>query len=146
MVRARRTVPISPVPPPAFPAVICSIDLPATPEVTDPCGEGNAAWIKPADTELVTWTWGENGSLIATAAAGYGFGEQKAPTVTFPAPTEINVEACPTEPPTEEPTEPPTTEEPTTPAPTEEPTTEQPSAPAARRSAGRAPSSRCRTR
>lgn len=85
------------------------VDLPAVPGVVDPCGEGNAVYGDLVDTAAYSWSRAEDGSVTATVNDGYSFAEGGT-FVTFPAPTETNVDAC--EP---EPTDPPTTDEPTTP-------------------------------
>ncbi|MEO5950785.1 MAG: hypothetical protein ABIQ04_05035 [Candidatus Saccharimonadales bacterium] len=45
------------------------IDVPAQPDVTDPCGEHNATWILPADTDKVHWSIDSKGNAIATITA-----------------------------------------------------------------------------
>lgn len=43
------------------------IEIPAAPEVDDPCGPDNAEWVLPEDTDEVIWSINEDGELIATA-------------------------------------------------------------------------------
>jgi hypothetical protein len=42
-----------------------TVEIPAAPQVTDPCGPDNATWVKPEDTEEVTWEIDGEGHLIA---------------------------------------------------------------------------------
>lgn len=49
------------------------LEIPAAPAINDPCGVGNATWVKPADTDILQWTI-VNGSLMVTIIAdGYEF-------------------------------------------------------------------------
>ena len=72
------------------------IDVPAKPEVTDPCGPDNAAYLPQTDTAQVDWTLNSNGSLTVKPKPGYVF-KGASQSVTYPAPTDSNV-ACPTPP------------------------------------------------
>lgn len=49
------------------------ITVPAIPSVVDPCGLANASWVKPADSNKVTWLIDNAGNLTATARDGYVF-------------------------------------------------------------------------
>jgi hypothetical protein len=52
------------------------VQVPATPAVNDPCGVGNATWIKPSDTAQIDWTLKANGDLVAETEHGYIFSDQ----------------------------------------------------------------------
>jgi LPXTG-motif cell wall-anchored protein len=73
---------------------VVEIALPATPQVTDPCGRGNAVWVVPADGGNVTWDLKAGGNLVATADTGYTFPGGKTSHDFGQAP-ETNVTACP---------------------------------------------------
>ncbi len=47
-------------------ALLPCIEIPATPTPADPCGANNAYWVKPTDSDTVTWTIDESGHLIAS--------------------------------------------------------------------------------
>lgn len=50
-----------------------AVEIPAAPTVTDPCGTGNAVWVKPANVTPITWSLNAKNELIATLDAGYVF-------------------------------------------------------------------------
>lgn len=51
-----------------------TVEIPATPAIDDPCGDGNATWIVPANDEILNWNVNMSGHLIVTiVAAGYVF-------------------------------------------------------------------------
>lgn len=60
---------------------LTKVEIPQTPEVNDPCNkwvangkaEPNATWIKPNDTEQVTWEINQAKELIAKTKDGYVF-------------------------------------------------------------------------
>jgi LPXTG-motif cell wall-anchored protein len=58
----------TPPPPP-----VTEIPVPAQPTASDPCGLNNATWVKPENTDQVTWVLGEDGVLTASAAEGFTF-------------------------------------------------------------------------
>lgn len=75
------------------PAVTCAVPFPA-PEVTDPCGTGNASWVKPVDTEEVHWTIGDAGQLTGETQEGYTW--PNGSTINgWGQALETNVELCP---------------------------------------------------
>jgi LPXTG-motif cell wall-anchored protein len=83
---------------PVVPPVDKEIPVPATPQVEDPCGPGNAKWIKPADTNEVAYTLtngplGEQ-TLQANAKDGYVF-PNKEKVKGFGNAPETNLDACP---------------------------------------------------
>lgn len=59
--------------------VLCEMQLPPTPGVTDLCNEygNNATWNVPANTAQVSWSVDSYGNLIATALGNYSFPGQK---------------------------------------------------------------------
>ena len=66
-----------------------------TPQVNDPCGEGNATWVKPEDTDAVHWVITEDGRLIGTTQDGYTWPNGETVNSWGQAP-ETNTEACTT--------------------------------------------------
>ena len=72
-----------------------TVEVPAAPSVTDPCGAGNAAWSVPADDETFAWTLEEDGDLVVTIVAEdtvfVGTGEA---THDFGPAVESNTEEC----------------------------------------------------
>lgn len=70
--------------------------LPTNPPLNDPCGAGNASWIKPANTNSITWLIGIDGSLIAIATPGHMFNDATF-THNYGKPVETNVAPCTTE-------------------------------------------------
>ncbi|MDO4887867.1 MAG: LPXTG cell wall anchor domain-containing protein [Actinomycetaceae bacterium] len=103
------------------------IPVPATPEVSDPCGPDNAAWVVPSDSQDVRWVLGETGELSAVTVGDVVFDDGRRSIDFGVAPD--SGEACPT--PTEEPTPSETTPEPTpttgtTPDPSGDPTPSDP--------------------
>jgi LPXTG-motif cell wall-anchored protein len=54
------------------PEDVTEIPVPAQPTVTDPCGRNNATWVKPENTDRVTWAV-DNGVLTASTTTGYVF-------------------------------------------------------------------------
>jgi len=72
------------------------VDLPAEPEVYDPCDPGNAEWVVPEDTEVLDWELTENGDLVVSIIPGNTvFTGTKDTTHNFGQPEETNTEACP---------------------------------------------------
>ena len=69
------------------------IDVPARPEITDPCGPDNAAYLPQSDTSQVDWTLNSDGSLNVKPKAGYVF-KGASQSVTYPVPTDSNA-PCP---------------------------------------------------
>ena len=57
--------------PPVDPPTV--IELPATPEVLDPCGTGNATWVLPEDTDVLDWTLSPNGLLFVNTIGNVTF-------------------------------------------------------------------------
>jgi hypothetical protein len=49
------------------------VAIPATPNVTDPCGVSNAEWVKPANTATVTWSLTEDKHLVASTVGNSVF-------------------------------------------------------------------------
>lgn len=42
-------------------------ELPATPDVVDPCGPDNATWVVPEDTKNLSWSLADDGDLIVVS-------------------------------------------------------------------------------
>lgn len=51
------------------PAPASTVDVPAEPTVTDPCGDGNATWQVPANDETFSWELRYDGHLVVTIVA-----------------------------------------------------------------------------
>jgi hypothetical protein len=73
-----------------------SIDLPAAPQVTDPCGTGNATWNVPANTTEITWTLNGDDELVATTNTGYQLSGGRT-TYNYGVAPETNTDTCPQE-------------------------------------------------
>lgn len=69
------------------------VEIPAQPEVTDPCGAGNAEWVKPSDTEQIAWTLTADKHLVAATKEGFTFPGKKTEHDYGVAP-EANTDPC----------------------------------------------------
>ena len=52
---------------------VTRIPVPEAPGVEDPCGAGNATWVKPEDTDQLWWEITGEGHLVVHAQKGYVF-------------------------------------------------------------------------
>ncbi|EEH64635.1 LPXTG-motif cell wall anchor domain protein [Gleimia coleocanis DSM 15436] len=107
------------------------IPLPVKPGVNDSCGVGNAAWVKPADTDQVVWELTDAVHLVAHTTLAHAFQDPKTSDLIrsydFGVAEETNTEACvvnppdgnttppggDTKPPVKTPSVPPTVKQPT---------------------------------
>ncbi len=81
-----------------------SIDIPAAPGQTDPCGPGNASWNVPGDTELLDWSLVNGVLSVSIIPAGVTFTDQTTShsygTATdsgAPCPETIQIPAAPSQ-------------------------------------------------
>lgn len=70
------------------------VPMPATPQVDDPCGPGNASWLVPEDTDELSWRLdGESGEL-AVGVRGDAIFDDGTTTHSFGVPSDSG-EECP---------------------------------------------------
>jgi hypothetical protein len=70
------------------------LEIPAQPEVKDPCGADNARWIVPADTDKLDWTLDDGVLSVEITAADTVFEGTEDTTYSFGEAVETNTDAC----------------------------------------------------
>ena len=70
------------------------LTIPAEPDVKDPCGTGNAAWVVPADTEKLDWTLTDGVLTVDITVPDTVFDGTDDTTYGFGTAEETNTDKC----------------------------------------------------